>query len=39
MEIGNIRAMYQVSNLSGASHGVEGYFVEKKYIDVNKLKQ
>jgi hypothetical protein len=38
MNLGNIRAMYQVSNHSAANYGVEGYFVEKKYIDVNKIK-
>ena len=39
MEFGNIRSLYQTTNLSSNGYGVEGYFVEKKYLDVNKLKQ
>lgn len=38
MNIGNIRAMYQVSNVATSGYGVEGYYVEKKYIDINKIK-
>lgn len=39
MDIGNIRSLYQASNLSANNYGVEGYFVEKKYLDINQLKQ
>lgn len=39
MDIGNIRSLYHASNLSANNYGVEGYFVEKKYLDINQLKQ
>jgi hypothetical protein len=38
MDVGSIRAMYQASNLGSTPGGLEGYYVENKYIDVNKLK-
>jgi len=39
MSVGNIRAMYQASHASGSgSHGIEGYYVQKKYLDAAKMK-
>jgi hypothetical protein len=35
----DIRSMYQVSNRMNTGIGIDGYHVDNKYIDPNKIKE